>query len=33
MSLIVGFARKLLIALWRLAMGVEPPEGLKMRPA
>nr|CCD31952.1 Transposase, IS116/IS110/IS902 family protein [Methylocystis sp. SC2] len=32
MSLIVGFARKLLIALWRLAMGAAPPAGLKMRP-
>ncbi len=33
MSLIVAFARKLLIALWRLAMGGEALEGLKMRPA
>ena len=33
MSLIVAFARKLLVALWRLAMGSEAPEGLKMRPA
>ena len=33
MSLIVAFARKLLIALWRLAIGAETPEGLKMRPA
>jgi transposase len=33
MSLIVAFARKLLVALWRLAMGFEAPEGLKMRPA
>jgi len=33
MSLIVAFARKLLIALWRLAIGAEAPEGLKMRPA
>jgi transposase len=33
MSLIVAFARKLLIALWRLAKGGEAPEGLKMRPA
>ena len=33
MSLIVAFARKLLVALWRLAMGPEAPEGLKMRPA
>jgi transposase len=32
MSLIVAFARKLLIALWRLACGGETPEGLKMRP-
>lgn len=33
MSLIVAFARKLLIALWRLAKSGEAPEGLKMRPA
>ena len=33
MSLIVAFARKLLVALWRLAMGSEAPEGFKMRPA
>lgn len=33
MSLIVAFARKLLVALWRLAMGSEAPEGLKMRSA
>ncbi len=33
MSLIVAFARKLLIALWRLARDGEAPEGLKMRPA
>jgi transposase len=33
MSLIVGFARKLLIALWRLTMGGEALEGLNMRPA
>ena len=33
MSLIVAFARKLLIRLWRLAMGAEAPEGIAMRPA
>jgi len=33
MSLIVAFARKLLIALWRLAIREEAPEGVKMRPA
>lgn len=33
MSLIVAFARKLLIALWRLAVGAEAPEGVAMRPA
>jgi transposase len=33
MSLIVALARKLLIALWRLAMGAGAPEGFKMRPA
>jgi transposase len=33
MSLIVAFVRKLLNALWRLAIGAETSEGLKMRPA
>ena len=33
MSLIVAFARKLLVALWRLAMDSEAAEGFKMRPA
>ncbi|WP_406857248.1 IS110 family transposase [Alsobacter sp. KACC 23698] len=32
-SLIVALARKLLVALWRLAMGAGILEGLKMRPA
>ena len=32
-TLIVALARKLLIALWRLATAGEIPEGLAMRPA
>jgi transposase len=33
MAMIVAFARKLLIALWRMARGGEVPQGLQMREA